>query len=84
MKTTQFNKLTLVDRAWLVYEFGEFLMSIEHYDYRINLYALNDQLIELFQNIDTRQIERIQLASYDGLDKYLTRIILGNLKRNKH
>ena len=79
--TTQFNNLTMVDRAWLTYEFGEFLMSIEYYDYRINLYSLNGEFIELFQNIDSRQIERIQVASYNGLDKYLSRILLGTLKR---
>jgi hypothetical protein len=81
MKTTQFNNLTMVDRAWLIYDFGEFLMSIEYYDYRINLYSLNSQFIEMFQNIDSRQIEKIQIASYNGLDKYLDRILLGNFKR---
>jgi hypothetical protein len=81
MKTTQFNNLTMVDRAWLVYDFGEFLMSIEYYDYRINLYSLNGQFIEIFQNIETRQIERIQGVSYKGIDKYLSRIIVGSLKK---
>lgn len=73
----------MVHRAWLIYEFGEFLMSIEHYDYRINLYLLNGQFIEQLQNIDTRQVERIQVASYNGLDKYLSHIVLENLKENK-
>ena len=51
MKTTQFNNLALVDRAWLISAFGKFLMSIEYNDYRINLYSLNGQFIELFQNM---------------------------------
>lgn len=82
MKSARFDNLTMVDKAWLVYEFGDFLMSIEYYDYRVRLYALNSQFIELFENIGTRQIERIQVASQDGLDKYLSRILIRNLKTN--
>lgn len=32
MRTTEFKNLTMVDRAWLIHELGEFLMSIEYYD----------------------------------------------------
>lgn len=80
MKAARFNELTLVDKAWLVSEFGELLVSIEYYDYRIFLFSLNSHLIEMFQNIDSRQIEKISVASYKDLDKYLSRILIGSLK----
>lgn len=80
MKAARFNELTLVDKAWLVSEFGDLLVSIEYYDYRIFLFSLNSHLIEMFQNIDSRQIETICVASYKDLDKYLSRILIGSLK----
>lgn len=80
MKAARFNELTLVDKAWLVSEFGDLLVSIEYYDYRIFLFSLNSHLIEMFQNIDSRQIEKISVASYKDLDKYLSRILIGSLK----
>jgi hypothetical protein len=75
-ETKPFNELTLVDKAWLVYEFGDFLVSIEYYDYWVHLYSLNNSLIELYQHMGTRQIDRIEAASYSALDKYLSRIII--------
>lgn len=76
MRTTNFNELAITDKAWLINEFGDLLMSIEYYDYRIYLYSLDHFLIELYQNIDTRQIESIQEADYSALDKYLSRIFI--------
>ncbi len=81
MKTPQFNDLTLVDKAWLIYEYGDFLISIEYYDHRVQLYSLNNQFIELFQNIDTRQIDKIEVVTYNALDKYLSRILIQDYKR---
>lgn len=71
----------MVDKVWLTYEFGELLTSMGYYEYRVHLYTLNWQFIELYQNIDTWQIERIEIANYNALDKYLGRILIGNLKR---
>ena len=81
MKAGKFDELTLADKYWLVCEYAHYLLSIEHYDYRISLYALNCQFIEVYKNIDTRIIERISVADSNGLNKYLTRILIGNLKK---
>jgi hypothetical protein len=82
MRSLSFNELAMSDRAWITYEFGDFLMSIEYYEYRIFLFSLQSQFIELYQNIDTRQIEKIEALPYCALDKYLNRILIANLKRN--
>lgn len=82
MRSLPFNELAMPDRAWITYEFGDFLISIEYYDHRIFLFSLHSQFIELYQNIDTRQIEKIEAVPYRALDKYLNRILIGTFKRN--
>ncbi|HEY0745028.1 MAG TPA: hypothetical protein VGD40_26365 [Chryseosolibacter sp.] len=81
MKTSCFDELSLIDKALLVYEFALPLMSIEHYDFRIHLFSLNGHFIELYQKIETRQVHRISTVPYCELDKYLSRIVLGTLRR---
>lgn len=77
----RFNELPLTDKALLIAEFGNYLESIEFYDYWIHLYALHSHFIEIYYNIQTRQIDKISLADYKGLDKYLNRIIIHGIKR---
>lgn len=72
----RFNELPLTDKALLIAEFGKYLESIEFYDYWIHLYALNSNFIEIYYNINTRQIDRISLVNYADLDKYLSRIVI--------
>ncbi len=81
MKAARFNELSLVDKNWLVLEYGEYLFSIEYYDFRVHLYSLNAHFIEVYQNIDSRQIERITIASSNDLNKFLSRILIGNLNK---
>ena len=83
MRAARFNELTLTDKSWLVSEFGKLLLSIEHYEHRIKLYSLNGHFIEMYQNIETRQVERFSVASYKDMDKYLSRIIIGSLETGK-
>lgn len=84
MNNGTFNYLTLRDKALIVDEFADLLTSIEYYDDRIHLYSLNVHFLEVYQNIDTQQIYRISIASYKELDKYLSRIIIGSLKKSRH
>lgn len=80
MKAGTFDELPLADKFWLVQEYGQYLLSIEYYDYRVSLCALNSHFVEIYKNIDTRIIEKICIADCRGLDKFLTRIVIGNLK----
>jgi hypothetical protein len=77
-----FNGLSLNNKELLLEDLGTELCSIEFYDHRVHLYAMNNLLIEVFQNIETRKIERITTADYGSLDKFLMRIILGPLATN--
>lgn len=74
MRPMPFNDLTLHDKQLLVEDIGIHLSSIEFYDHRIHLYALNLLLIESYHNIDTKKVERITIAEYDDLDKFISRI----------
>jgi hypothetical protein len=80
MRQVKFNELTLTDKALLMAEFGAYLESIEFYDYWVHLYSLNSHFIEVYYNILTKQIEKISLVDYRELDKYLSRILIHNLK----
>lgn len=81
MKKVRFNELPITDKALLIAEFGDFLKTHDLYDYRVHLYSLNSHYVEVYYNILTRQVERISLAEYEDLDKYLPRIVLPSLKK---
>lgn len=76
-----FNDLPLSMKADLVNDMGIRVLSIEHYDYRIDLFSIEGVYVEQYENIDMRQIEKITLASHRDLDKYLSRIMITSLKK---
>jgi hypothetical protein len=82
-KQKTFNELSIHHKSLLLEDLGIELCSIEFYDHRIQLFAMNNLLIEVFQNIETKEIERITTADYGNLDKYLMRIILEPIAPNR-
>jgi hypothetical protein len=78
-----FNELSLSNKVILLEDLGQELCSIEFYDHRIQLYAFENLLIEVFQNIETKNVERITTADYGNLDKYLMRITFESLTPSK-
>ncbi len=81
MRHVKFNELPLTDKALIMAEFGHYLESIEFYDYWVHLYSLNSNFIEIYYNINTRQIDKISMVSYCDLDKYLSRIVIHTIPR---
>lgn len=81
MRQVKFNELPLPDKALLMAEFGTYLESIEFYDFWIHLYSLHSHFIEVYYNTHTRQIEKIAMAEYEDLDKYLSRIVIRQVPR---
>ena len=79
MRQKHFNELTLDQKQLLIEDLGTLVFSMEYYDHRINLYALNNLLIEVYFNIDLKSLDRIETVSYENLDKYLSRITIDNL-----
>jgi hypothetical protein len=76
-KSKTFNELSTSNKELLIDDLGIHLCSIEFYDHRIHLYALNNMFIEVFHNIETREVEKILSVDYGQLDKYTMRITLG-------
>jgi hypothetical protein len=81
MKTVKFNELTLTDKALLMAEYGQYLESIEFYDYWIHLYSLNAHFIEIWYNVVTKHVEKIELLQYKDMDRYVSRIVIHNFNK---
>lgn len=76
---TSFNQMSIKDKLVIVEDYATELCSIEYYDHRIYLYAINDLMIEAYHNIATKEIEKIEVAEYRDLDKFLPWITLSSL-----
>jgi hypothetical protein len=79
MRVTPFNDLSIDHKQLLIEDIGTVLLSMEYYDHRINLYEVNNMLVEEYCNIETKHIDRIESIDYNDLDKYLSRITIDDL-----
>lgn len=61
---TDFFKLSLSDQIQYLYRNGTFQLAIRYYGYKVNLYLLENQLIEVFYNHKQDKIDNIQLLDY--------------------
>ena len=57
----KFFDCTIPEQCRIIYREGEFLMAIRYYEYKVNLYVLGDQLVEVFYNHKLDKIHKIQL-----------------------
>lgn len=74
MDETRFNRLTLTERAHLVWEKGQFVDSLKYRNYCLMLYSVNRQFVELYLDIHSQSIVWISLANEYDLEKYLRHI----------
>jgi hypothetical protein len=61
MSWADLAKHPLEKRISMLYEHAHFVMAIRYYSYKINLYLLGDDYIEVFINHKRTLIERIAL-----------------------
>lgn len=61
---TDFFKLSLSDQIQYLYRNGTFQLAIRYYGYKVNLYLLENQLIEVFYNHKHDRIDNIQPLDY--------------------
>jgi hypothetical protein len=57
----QFLSQSLAEQIQWLYEQGTFVMGIRYYGYKVNLYLLGDQYLEVFYHHKRDCIERIAL-----------------------
>lgn len=58
---TEFRNYTLDKKISVLYERGTFVMAIRYYNYKINLYLLGQNYVEVFVNHKYASIEKISL-----------------------
>lgn len=80
-KKPNFDDLSLELKETIVREFASSILSLEYYDHRVDLFALNSLLIERYEKIETGELVKIVQATYADLDKYASQIMIGRLKK---
>lgn len=65
MKATQslrhFQGLRLDEQVNFLYQNGTFVMAIRYYDYKVNLYLIHRNYVEVFVNHKQARIDRIEV-----------------------
>jgi hypothetical protein len=84
MQLENFDKLTIEDKILLIEDMGDFVYSLEFYDHRVFLFSFQSAFVEVYKNLETDQVEKVCSVSIPDLDKYLSRITLGNLLRKTY
>jgi hypothetical protein len=74
MDVGKFNRLTLTERADLVWKQGEFVDSVICNNYCLMLYNVKDQFVELYLDLHSKNIIWISPANELDLEKYLSDI----------
>lgn len=59
MVKEEFSALTLTEKVKVLYLQGSFVVGIRYYSYKVNLYLLGKDFIEVFYNHKLDQIERV-------------------------
>ena len=61
MLWSEFNNLSLIEKARSLYLHGTFITSIRYYKHKINLYLIGDYYVEVFYNPKVDTVDRIDL-----------------------
>ena len=70
----RFNRLSSSAREVLVYRYGLFLMCSHTDYYRVDLYALRNQFVEVWWNKNTRLIDNIYIPTLHEMELHTDRI----------
>ena len=70
MKTVQslrqFQGLNLDEQVSFLYQHGTFVMAIRYYNYKVNLYMIDGNYLEVFFNHKQAKIDRIELLDFSS------------------
>ena len=77
---SEFNELTMDEKAWYLWHGASFLHVYENGGFRINLFHLNNYYIELWYDIKGNKVEKIRaFTSIALLDPFLENIHIESL-----
>ncbi|WP_420385424.1 hypothetical protein [Roseivirga sp.] len=82
-ESTHFFDLPLSEQIQYLYRNGTFQLAIRYYGYKVNLYLMEGELIEVFYNHKLDKIEFIQPLDYQHsrMKFYTDQIRLSSLTR---
>ncbi|MCE3259080.1 MAG: hypothetical protein K0S12_721 [Bacteroidetes bacterium] len=81
LNPTVFYLCTLDQRVDIVNYHGEFITRIKYYGFFLNLYLVENYLIEVYYNIHSNTIEQVELleAKDERLNLYISNVSLAEL-----
>lgn len=66
--------------AQRIFDNGSFIVTIEYYNQKINLYAVDEDFYEIYYDPKSNEIVKINLAMGVDMDKYVNKIDIGRFK----
>jgi len=79
MTRSEFDSLTMFEKADIVFQKETYLNTREYYNQNINLYLVNDLYVEVWYKPGENQISEIKTAKAKGLSLYKTPVNLNTL-----
>jgi hypothetical protein len=81
MSKEDFRNLSLHKKIHLLYAEGTFVLDIRYYAYKVNLYILGKDLIEVFYNHKLDRIDKIEFLNHrhSRMKFYLDQISLDKI-----
>ena len=78
----RFNNLSLSDKCTLVTNYGKWLWWVSTEGFRISVFELEGEIVEVWYNITSRTIRGIRIPSYKDLDIHISHISLPIFETN--
>jgi hypothetical protein len=81
----KFFECNIPEQCRILYREGEFVMAIRYYEYKVNLYQLGNELVEVFYNHKLDKIHQIQLldGSSSRMSFYTDQVSLSDIFSNQ-
>lgn len=76
----KFNNLYLGQKCSLVQNYGKWIFYTDTSLYRVSVFELEGELVEVWYNLSERFIARVRMPTYQQLDKHLEKITISYLK----
>jgi hypothetical protein len=71
MITSDYNVLTMTQKAEILWGEGKFIEAVELNDFDVSLYYLNDQYFEIFYSVENSRVEKVsQVEDPQRLELY--------------
>jgi hypothetical protein len=77
----EFFECDIPEQCRILYRQGKFVMAIRYYEYKVNLYQLGNELVEVFYNHKLDKIHQIQILddSSSRMSFYADQVSLSNI-----